>query len=55
MKRQPFPVPVFSYTFYFGQSAQTLIKYPVKGKQVVIDAQEASLTVEGYSGNEVDY
>lgn len=47
-----FLVLLFGYIVSFGQS-QAILKYQVKGKQVIIDDQEASLAIEGYDGDEL--
>jgi len=43
----------FSCQLGFGQVTSNSIKYPVKDKQIIIDAQEASLIIEGYNGNNI--
>lgn len=43
----------FSCSLVFGQSGQTRVKYPVKGKQVSLQVDEATVAVEGYDGDEL--
>ncbi len=46
-------VTVFSCLTAFGQTWHNTARFPVKGKQVVIDAQEATLAIEGYDGDDL--
>lgn len=43
----------FSCSLVLGQAAQTSVRYPVKGKQISLQVDEATIAVEGYNGDEL--
>jgi hypothetical protein len=48
-----FLIASFSCSLVFGQAGQTSVRYPVKGKQISLQVDEATIAVEGYSGDEL--
>ena len=43
----------FICSLVFGQSGQTTVRYPVKGKQVSLQIDEATVAIEGYTGDDL--
>lgn len=48
-----FLITSFSYSLVLGQAGQTTVRYPVKGKQISLQVDEATVAVEGYNGDEL--
>lgn len=46
-------IATFSGYLVFGQTGQTSVKYPVKGKQISLQVDEGTVAVEGYDGDDL--
>lgn len=46
-------IATFSCSLLFGQAKQKSVSYPVKGKQISLQLDEATAAVEGYDGDEL--
>jgi len=46
-------IAFFSSALVLGQARQTAVRYPVKGKQISLQVDEATVAVEGYNGDDL--